>query len=205
MVSNMNCIYLWNKILKKMRGCAIRNSQIHSTSKVEAGSHVVNSTMDKYSFCGYDCKIINCKIGSFCSIADEVIIGGAQHPIEWVSTSPVFYKGRDSVKKKFSEFDRPEEPHTIIENDVWIGDRAIIKGGVHIGNGAVIGMGSVVTKDVGDYEIWAGNPARCIRKRFSPDVSEALNSMRWWNLSEKELAKDAVNIRFPEKFLNEKQ
>ena len=150
--------------MKKIRGAAIKDSSIDCSSKVEAGSLVVGSTMGRYSFCGYDCKIINCEIGMFCSIADHVSIGCAQHPIDWVSTSPVFYKGRDSVKKKFSEFPRNIDLRTYIGNDVWIGENVLIKGGVKIGNGAIIGMGSIVTKNVGDYEIWAGNPARCIRK-----------------------------------------
>lgn len=96
-----------------MRGAAIRNSYIDATSKVESGSQFVNSRMNKYSFCGYDCQIVNCRIGMFCSIADNVKIGGARHPIEWVSTSPVFYSGRDSVKKKFSTFDRDEDKKLI--------------------------------------------------------------------------------------------
>lgn len=99
----MNIIHLTEKFLakflKKIRLRSITNSFIDSTSKVEAGSTIVNSSFDKYSFCGYDCQIINTTIGSFCSIANNVIIGGAMHPIHWVSTSPVFYKGRDSVKK----------------------------------------------------------------------------------------------------------
>lgn len=192
--------YLWNRILKKMRGRAIVNSCIDKTSKVEAGSTLINASLGKYSFCGYNCKIINCKIGSFCSIADEVYIGGARHPMEWASTSPVFYKGRDSVKRKFSEFDRPDEPITFIGNDVWIGDRALIKAGVDIGNGAVIGMGSVVTKNIGAYEIWAGNPARLIRNRFSEVIIDKLDSSKWWEKQDDALASTAEYIREPEEF-----
>ena len=100
----MNFRYIWNRVLKKIRGVAIRNSYIHPTSKAEAGTQFIDSNMEKYSFCGYDCKICNCEIGAYSSIADAVVIGGARHPIEWVSTSPVFYAGRDSVNKKFSIF-----------------------------------------------------------------------------------------------------
>lgn len=197
----MNLLYIWNKALKKLRGVALLNSEIDQSSTVEAGSHIVNSSMDRYSFCGYDCKIINCQIGSFCSIADEVIIGGAQHPIEWGSTSPVFYWGRDSVRKKFSEFKRPETLRTTIGNDVWIGDRAIIKAGVTIGDGAVIGMGSVVTKNVGAYEIWGGNPARFIRKRFPSELIQQFLKLKWWELSDDELAKAAERVKIPEEFI----
>lgn len=197
----MKLVYLWNKALKKLRGSAIVNSSIHPTSKVEAGCQIINTVMNKYSFCGYDCKIINCTIGAFCSIADGVIIGGARHPIEWVSTSPVFYSGKDSVKKKFSEYERSKDKSTIIGNDVWIGDRAIIKAGVHIADGAVIGMGSVVTKDVAPYEIWAGNPARLIRKRFEEKIINQLENSNWFVYDDTEISDLAEYIRNPEEFV----
>lgn len=113
--------YYLSKILKKARLKSVVNSQIHRTSKVESGSNVVSVKMDRYSFCGYDCEIVNTEIGAFCSIANDVRIGGAMHPLEWVSTSPVFYRGRDSVKKKFVEFNRPTDKRTVIGNDVWLG------------------------------------------------------------------------------------
>ena len=194
--------YYWSRLIKKMRGSAIKESCIDKTSKIESGSQVINTNMGKYSFCGYDCKLINCDIGSFCSIADNVSIGGAQHPIEWVSTSPVFYEGRDSVRKKFSEFSRKEEKRTVIGHDVWIGESVYIKGGVSVGNGSVIGMGSIVVKDIGNYEIWAGNPARLIRKRFTEDIIEELNAIDWWDLTEEELTSMAVNIKEPKKFIS---
>jgi len=159
--------------------------------------------MNRYSFCGYDCKILNCDIGAFCSLADGVIIGGAQHPIEWVGTSPVFYKGKDSVTKKYSEFERPKVKRTVIGNDVWIGDRAIIKGGITVGNGAVIGMGSIVTKDIGDYEIWAGNPAKLIRKRFSEDIVQGLVKISWWDWDDLTIQKYSQYIRNPEQFIKQ--
>ena len=199
----MTLAYIWNRVLKKLRGAAVSNSSIHHTSKVEAGSQVVNSRMDKYSYCGYDCKINNCEIGAFCSIADRVIIGGAQHPLEWVSTSPVFYSGRDSVKTKFQEFNRPDDQHTHIGNDVWVGDSVIIKAGISIGDGAIVGMGSVVTKSIGPYEIWAGNPARFIRNRFSKEIADELLASKWWDAPERLLSIASAEIRDPESFIKE--
>lgn len=197
----MTIQYIWNRILNKLRGSAILNATIHCSAKVEAGSQFVNSTMGRYSYCGYNCKIINCNIGAFCSVADGTIIGGARHPMEWTSTSPVFYAGRDSVRKKFAEYERPEERITTIGNDVWIGDRTIIKAGVTIGNGAVIGMGSVVTKDVPPYEIWAGNPARMIRKRFDEETIRDLLASHWWDSPDSVLEEHAQHIRNPKEFL----
>jgi acetyltransferase-like isoleucine patch superfamily enzyme len=161
--------------------------------------------MNKYSFCGYDCEIINSEIGSFCSIADNVTIGGAMHPVQWVSMSPVFYKGRDSVKKKYSEHERDLDKRTIIGHDVWIGKNALIKQGVHIGTGAVIGMGSVVTKNIPQYEIWAGNPAKFIRKRFDDSIINTLLEIKWWEWDENKLAKEAVCFNDIEIFIKNKR
>jgi len=191
----MNIQYIWNRILKKIRGVAIANSTIHHTSKLGSGSQFVDSSMKRYSYCGYDCKIISCDIGAFCSIADGVIIGGARHPMEWVSTSPVFYYGNDSaIKKKFSDHKRPVEKRTLIGNDVWIGERALIKAGVTIGDGAVIGMGSVVTKDVPAYAIVAGNPAKILRYRFDENTISRLLKCKWWDFSLNELSKYSNRI-----------
>ena len=87
--------------------------------------------------------------------------------MEYVSTSPVFLDHRDSVKAKFSHHHYVWRAKTSIGHDVWIGEAALIKGGLNIGHGAVIGMGSVVTKDVPPYAIVAGNP-------IFPAIVEAL-------------------------------
>jgi acetyltransferase-like isoleucine patch superfamily enzyme len=191
------------KLIKKMRLKSVVESTIHKTSKVESGSHIVSTTFDKYSFCGYDCQIINASIGSFCSIANNVIIGGAMHPITWVSTSPVFYLGRDSVRKKFSLHLRPNDMHTVIGHDVWIGQNAMIKQGVVVGIGAVVGMGSVVTKNVEPFSIVVGNPAVEIRKRFDEQTIKRLLESKWWEKSDDELSFLARNITNPDLFLNE--
>jgi acetyltransferase-like isoleucine patch superfamily enzyme len=199
----MNLIYIWSKFLKKLRGSAIINSTIPKTSKVESGSHIVNTTFGKHSFCGYDCEIINCEVGSFCSIANNVKIGGGVHPMNWVSMSPVFYEGRDSVKAKFSEHRRNPSLRTIIGHDVWIGQSAIVKQGVTIGTGAVIGMGSIVTKNVEPYSIVAGCPAKELKRRFDNNIIVHLLESNWWNLNEKELFHYAQFFTEPEKFLSE--
>lgn len=197
----LSAAYLWSKVLRKARGAAIRGSQVHPSSKVEPGSAFLGSTMGRHSFCGYDCEISGADIGHFCSIANYVVIGGGRHPIEWVGTSPVFYEGRDSVAKKFSEFARPEPLRTTIGSDVWIGYRAIVMQGVTIGHGAVIGAGSVVTRDVPPYAIVAGAPARLLRYRFEEPLRGALLASRWWDRPDEVLERCADAIRDPERFL----
>lgn len=193
--------YLWSKLLRKARGAAIRGSVVPSTSTVEPGSAFIGSTMGRHSFCGYDCEISATDIGHFCSIANQVVIGGGRHPVEWAGMSPVFYEGRDSVTKKFSTFERPEPMRTSIGSDVWIGYRAIIMQGVTVGHGAVVGAGSVVTRDVPPYAIVAGSPARLIRYRFEEQLREALLASRWWDRSDTVLELCADQVRDPARFL----
>ncbi|WP_418187286.1 CatB-related O-acetyltransferase [Aliarcobacter lanthieri] len=199
----MKLSYIWSKILKKLRLSALKNCKIDKTSKIESGCNLVNVEMNRHSFCGYNCEMTNVEIGSFCSIANGVIIGGGMHPIDWVSMSPVFYEGRDSVKAKFSEHKRDKVLKTMIGHDVWIGQNCLIKQGITIGNGAVIGMGSVVTKNVEPYTIVAGNPAKFIRKRFNDEIIENLEKSKWWNFSDLELKYYAKYFKKPSTFLEE--
>lgn len=102
-------------------------------------------------------------IGDYCLIARHVqIIGKSDHAIDQVGT-PV------AVSEWVGERDARGEDRVSIGIDVWIGAGAIILGGVTIGDGAIIAAGSVVTKDVGSFEIVGGNPARLIRRRFTED------------------------------------
>lgn len=195
-------IYLWFKFVKKLRRSAIKNSKIHPTSKVEAGSEIISSIFSRHSYCGYNCEIINTEIGAFCSISNNVTIGGGMHPIDWVSTSPVFYFGKDSVKKKYSEHHRLPPKKVIIGNDVWIGKNVMIKQGVKIGSGSVIGMGSIVTKDIEPYSIVAGNPAKLIRKRFSEEIIEKLLKINWWDFTDEQLSKSAIYFIDPSSFID---
>ena len=198
----MTLSYLWAKLWKKLPGSAIRDSEFEKPSKAEAQSTVIGTKMGRYSYCGYGCTLINCKIGRFCSIADHVTIGLASHPMEWVSTSPAFYRGKDSIPKDLAALDYiPDAPETVIGNDVWIGDSVLVKAGVTIGNGAVVGMGSVVTKDVPPYGVVAGNPARFIKSRYAPELAERLERSRWWELEPAVLKRYAHLMNNPEKFL----
>ncbi|WP_319002180.1 CatB-related O-acetyltransferase [Pseudomonas chlororaphis] len=193
--------YFFSRVLKKARGKAVIDSSIPSTSKVESGSTVLGTTFGAYSFCGYDCTFIKCEVGRFCSIASKVVVGGARHPMEYVSTSPVFLSHKESIKTKFSRHEYHWQPRTVIGHDVWIGEGVYVKGGVTIGVGAVVGMGSVVTKDIPPYAIYAGNPARLIRYRFSEAVVAALLKSQWWEYSDEELRAVAPDFNDPETFL----
>lgn len=195
--------YIYSRVLKKLRGAAIASSDIHSSSKVESGSTVVKSKMDRHTYCGYDCTIINSQIGAFTSIANDVNIGGSMHPMEYVSMSPVFLSHKDSVKKKYAKHQFENIPTTNVGSDVWIGAGVFVKSGVKIGNGAVVGMGSVVTKDIAPYSVYAGNPAKFIRKRFDDDTILNLIDIAWWDFSDELLEHVGQYIIDPLKFVEE--
>lgn len=179
--------YIAKLIDNYLRPNAIHNCAMDKTAKLCRGITMNNSSLGRFSYVGQNTRINDTSIGSFTSIAGNVFIGGSEHPVEWVSTSPVFHTKKNILGKSFSSNQFDTMSRTSIGNDVWIASNVLIKAGVTIGDGAVIGMGSVVTKDVPPYEIWAGNPARCIRKRFSDVAIEQLRSSKWWEWSEEKL------------------
>ncbi|WP_081827855.1 CatB-related O-acetyltransferase [Kozakia baliensis] len=132
------------------------------------------------------------KIGSYCSIADQVVLILGNHAVDTVTTYPF-----RTLNKIWDGASQAEDDHRTagisIGHDVWIGFRAIILPGITIGDGAVIGAGSIVTKDVPPYAIHAGNPAKLIRYRFSPEIIDELLKIEWWNWGE-----EKVNTLTPE-------
>ena len=127
-------------------------------------------------------------IGKFCQIASgvEFIMNGANHQMNAVTTFP-FYTLEGWDMEPPSMDDLPLKGDTVIGNDVWIGQNAVILPGVHIGDGAIIGANSVVGSNVEPYTIVAGNPARAIRKRFDDELIGYLLAFKWWDKSIEEI------------------
>jgi virginiamycin A acetyltransferase len=124
------------------------------------------------------------KIGRYCSIANSVRSAPINHPFDAVTTHPALYEAKFGVVDTDIHYDDPQ----VIEDDVWIGHNAMILPGCRrIGRGAIVGAGAVVTRDVPRYTIVAGNPARPLRERFVPEMQDALERSRWWEMDLAEL------------------
>ena len=118
-----------------------------------------------------------------------------------VSTSSIFINDYDWARPVDKPLPPPlnieragfDIPRTVIGNDVWIGRNVYLRSGISIGDGAVIGAHSVVTRNVAPYTIVAGNPAKVIRARFAPELAQRLQAIRWWDYDPEWIAK--VDIR----------
>lgn len=142
-------------------------------------------------------------IGAFCSFAEGVCVHG-NHPMNYISTHPFLYKGspNDPIEGVLPYEDYQEAPwffegvhpkgkieqrRICIGNDVWLGRNVVIVNYSNIGNGVIAGAGTIITKDVPDYAIVVGVPARIIKYRYNQAQIKALNQIKWWNWSDEEI------------------
>jgi len=121
------------------------------------------------------------RVGKYCAIARNCVFHAKDHNMTHAAI-------QDEINHRIT-YNVPEKTEQTIkiENDVWIGNKAKILKGVTVGNGAIIGMGSVVTKDVKPYEIVAGNPAKHIGWRFNERKRQQLQDIEWWNWSKNKM------------------
>ena len=136
-------------------------------------------------------SIAHAEIGRYCSLANHVAIGFAEHPIDRFTSSNLTFSHNFQGWRSYMEehgrkanletakFD--DRPPTTIGNDVWIGQGAFLKAGVTIGDGAIVAAHAVVVKDVEPYTIVAGVPAKPVRKRFPQELIARLQALRWWD------------------------
>lgn len=122
-------------------------------------------------------------IGNYCQLGADVALHATNHPMAYMAT----YINQNLFQGDLKQF--KEENNITIGHDVWIGHGVIIVGNVTVGNGAVLAAGSVVTKDVAPYTIVAGVPAKIVKNRFSRQIVQEIEALKWWDLSEDELEK----------------
>ena len=130
-----------------------------------------NCRIGKHTYIGKNCNLTKVDVGSYCSIANNVSIGQGEHHLDRVSTSSLFYN---------NSYDELTIEPCIIENDVWIGADSLILRGVRVGNSAVIGANSVVTKDVPPFAVVVGSPAKVLRYRVDTDKADEILATHWW-------------------------
>ena len=187
--------YISKALRKYLNPPAIRDSQLDPTVAIWDNCIISNSTIGRYTYVSDHSRISHTRIGSFCSIGTLCQIGGASHPMEFVSTSPLFYKGRNAFGRHIANNEFIEYENTKIGNDVWIGYEAVIMPGVRIGDGAIVGTRAVVTKDIPPYTIVGGVPAKPIRKRFDDATVEKLKAMCWWDWDEDRIKRNIPAIQ----------
>lgn len=163
-------------------------SSVSRKAKIYSKTKIYNSTVGDYSYIGRNSSAVCADIGKFCSIAGSVSIGMGIHTMQYVSTSPIFTEKRNATTYTWHH-GKSEYPYkrVIVGNDVWIGARAMIMGGVKIGDGAVVGAGAVVTKDVPPYAVVGGVPAKIIKYRFPQPIIDRLLELQWWNATDEQL------------------
>lgn len=161
----------------------VSNCQFGKYNTVYDGVVLVNVNLGDFTYIAADTAIMNADVGKFCSIGPGVIIGLGKHPSRgFVSTHPAFFSTRRQAQRTFVTESRYKEYGRVrVGSDVWIGARAVVVDGVTIGDGAIVAAGAVVTKDVPDYAIVGGIPARLIRFRFAEEEIARLKQFKWWD------------------------
>ena len=186
-----------------------RSSTFEGYNRIGARSKF-HGSMGYGSYIGESSKI-NATIGRYCCIADRVYTVSGTHPVsDFVSIHPAFYSTAKQAGFTYTDVDRFEEIRlnevdkktaVYIGNDVWIGCNVVLIGGIKIGDGAIIAAGSVVTHDVEPFSIVGGVPAKLIRKRFTLEQIDFLNSFCWWEKDTTWLKDNCISMDNIEKLM----
>lgn len=158
--------------------------------EIGAGTRLNNVVMGDWSYTDRFADIANARIGKFANIAAFSRIGATDHPMETASLHHFLYRSDDywdDADRDADWFARRRARIAHIGHDTWIGAGAMIKPEVTVGNGAIVGAGAVVTRDVAPYTIVVGNPAAPLRRRFPEEIAERMIAMAWWDWSSETL------------------
>ncbi len=172
------------------------NTKLGRRVRINPGVYLENVSVGDFTYFALNdslqTRITDTKIGKFCSISHNVQVLSRTHVLQNITTYPLL-----SMWLKREEYESNQDYLVMpvsIGNDVWIGANAIILGGVKIGDGAIVGAGSIVTKSVEPYSVVVGSPAKIIRFRFSKDEINHLNKLQWWDWEEEKIKKNHKNL-----------
>lgn len=177
---------------------SLTSAKLGAYTEVGARTKLLEVEIGDYSYVVNDSDIAYATIGKFTSIAAMTRINPGNHPMDRASQSHFSYRASayfdgEEDEDKFFAWRRAQ--HVTIGHDVWIGHAAIVLPGRHIGTGAVIGAGAVVTKDVPAYAIAVGNPARILRQRFPGDIAARMQRLAWWDWPHERLSAALADFR----------
>jgi virginiamycin A acetyltransferase len=182
----------------------IIDCEIDVNTKLYEPYRIGNSSIGFGTYISENAIISFTSIGKFCSIGPNLICGWGIHPINGISTSPVFYSTLKQAGFTYSKTNKIEERKPIIiGNDVLIGANVTTLDGITIGDGAVIGGGAIVSKDIPPYAVAVGCPISIIKYRFEPEIIEKLLSLKWWDKNKDVLKSVENNFFNVDDFLNE--
>ena len=162
----------------------LSDSRAGSYCEIGARTLLHEVELGDYSYVVNDSQIAYATIGKFCSIAAMTRINPGNHPMHRATQAHFTYRASGYFPGEQDDTDFfawRRSHHVRFGHDVWIGHGAIVLPGRNVGTGAVVAAGAVVTKDVVDYSIVGGNPAKPIRQRFPDRIADRLIAMAWWD------------------------
>ena len=176
----------------------ISGGRLGRYTEIGARTRLRETSLDDYSYIVEDGQADDTTIGKFCSIASHVRINPGNHPMERASQSHITYRASAYWPGEADEaafFARRRALPVSIGHDVWIGHGAVILPGRRIGTGAVVGAGTILTRDVAPYTIVVGNPGRVVRRRFPEAIAERLQALAWWDWDHARLRRALPDFR----------
>lgn len=204
---------LHNKDVCISKGCKVRKSSLSAHVTLGKNVNVQGGNIGFASYLGENVSLPFTKIGKYCSIASNVKLAAGMHPSEFVSTHPAtytdqyrFHYGNHIEYPPYAYTDETGKYYCDSGNDVWIATGVLLvcgKNSLHIGDGAILRSGGVITRDVPPYAIVQGVPARIIGYRFSEQIISKLMKIRWWDQSEEWIKKHIKYFSDPEKLIEE--
>jgi phosphonate metabolism protein (transferase hexapeptide repeat family) len=167
-----------------------RNCELGAFVEIGEGTHVLESVLGDYSYTARYADIAYSFLGKFVNVAAFTRINPGEHPYHRASLHHFMYRSSyywPDEQDESAVFDWRRSRPVRVGHDSWIGHAAVIMKGVTVGNGAIIGAKSVVTKDVPPYAVVAGAPARLVKWRHPRNVADRLEALAWWDWTHEQL------------------